>query len=75
MTEDEAKTKRCCGPEGCGVSEVLDQVRARRCIASECMAWDWEVVNRDLQPGDQTPAPDAVFSVRSTTEGDCGLKK
>lgn len=38
MTEDEAKMKTCCGPEGTGYAN--DQpLPARYCIASACMAW------------------------------------
>ena len=48
-TEEEAKTKRCCGPEGCGnvrVSADLDGVyrpvaNTQLCIGSACMAWRW----------------------------------
>lgn len=36
MTEEEARTKRCCGPEGCGNSDANGR---RRCIASDCAAW------------------------------------
>ena len=38
MTEDEAKEKRCCGPEGTG---LIDSYQQRYCIASDCMAWHW----------------------------------
>ena len=38
MTEDEAKTKTCCGPDGTGYAN--DQpFAARWCLASQCMAW------------------------------------
>jgi hypothetical protein len=45
MTEDQAKTTRCCDPNGCG--EVRDDNRGspdnapRYCISSACMAWRW----------------------------------
>lgn len=49
MTEEEAKAKRCCGPEGCGERNHQDLTRQdqqfaimllpRFCIGSACMAW------------------------------------
>lgn len=39
MTEDDAKKKRCCGPEGCGQLRFVELTRVRFCIGSECMAW------------------------------------
>ena len=49
VTEEEAKTKRCCGPSGTGrldpTAGVITFVhRERLCIGSACMAWDWIVV-------------------------------
>ena len=55
MTEDEAKTKQCCGPPLVSLSTILagamvekdihDLLRIlpeeSRCHASECMAWRW----------------------------------
>lgn len=38
-TEDEAHTKRCCGPVGCGGNSFGDNTADRYCTASECMAW------------------------------------
>jgi len=43
VTEEEAKTKRCCGPNGCG--RLQDDLSGspdnapRYCIGSACMAW------------------------------------
>ncbi len=50
MTEEEAKQKRCCGPEGLGIpygsvevchddATPLVFAPIRWCIGSECMAW------------------------------------
>jgi len=41
MTENEAKTKHCCGPEGTGSKGPPDNDGTcdRYCIGSACMAW------------------------------------
>ena len=45
VTEEEAKTKRCCGPEGCGGNAEMhgwpNGHIVRFCIGSACMAWRW----------------------------------
>lgn len=38
QTENDAKDKRCCGPESCGAGTN----KGRFCIGSACMAWLWE---------------------------------
>jgi len=57
MTEEEAKTKLCCGPQDCGERMFEDRpiplnpnalymskYLGRYCKGSECMAWRWNVV-------------------------------
>lgn len=49
MTEEEAKTKRCCGSDTCGVCSTTEKIEMqngsvvhvalRMCIGSACMAW------------------------------------
>ena len=59
MTEDEAKTKACCGPRNNANSDVL-------CIASACMAWRW------VQSG-EPPATMTVPQAAAWKHGYCGL--
>jgi hypothetical protein len=42
-TEQDARTRRCCGPEGCGhyVLRATASGADRYCLASGCMAWRW----------------------------------
>jgi hypothetical protein len=58
MTEEEAKTRRCCGPVDCGRNANTDLVYnagdtecvgytvTRMCIGSACMGWRPFVENR-----------------------------
>jgi hypothetical protein len=54
MTEDEANDVRCCGPSGCGRTQIHVETpdlapndaeywvtRKWYCIGSACMAWRW----------------------------------
>jgi len=81
MTEDEARQKRCCGPEGCGYPNGLDTVLAaestieiptRYCIASECMAWRCSEVWTGKEEADGHPMD---TTKDSNTHGYCGLAR
>lgn len=69
MTESDAKTKRCCGPEGCGKrmssKSPYFQDIGRHCIASECMAWRWNFADH----------PNPEDRKKFDMEGYCGLAK
>ena len=84
LTEDEAKTKRCCGPEGCGythTSATSTRAGERYCIASACIAWRWgQKRNPDWKPDHSgmmwpSPHPDdrPATHIRDTEHGYCGL--
>jgi hypothetical protein len=78
MTEDEAKTKICCGPVLLATAWINEsEIRAKgnligsNCIGSACMAWRWEE-NTDLMPASQNdplggPKPPQDW------DGYCGL--
>jgi len=56
MTPEQAQTKRCCGPEGCGEersnsANVLVPAFTRKCIGPDCMAWRW---NEPLRTTEKT---------------------
>ena len=69
-----AKTKLCCGPDGCG--EIIETnydvdeqawMTERRCAGSKCMAWKWDItLNRELSVSEIN---------RDDYEGWCGLTK
>ncbi|MGA0604915.1 hypothetical protein ACO2Q0_02860 [Phenylobacterium sp. VNQ135] len=49
MTEDEAKTKACCGPRNNGANGADDDIL---CIGSACMAWrEWRDVATSAKTG------------------------
>lgn len=61
MTEKEAETTRCCGPDGCGAAISIAS-NDRYCIGSSCMGWRW------------VPAPlNGSLTVPDPTDGYCGL--
>lgn len=66
MTEKEAKTKRCCGPEGAGIWAVEQiqipndavlgygqqaLVKMHYCTGPACMAWRWTVKDYPAEGG------------------------
>jgi hypothetical protein len=51
MTEDEAKTKRCCGGSSCGKA-TFHYASDRICVGSECMAWRCNAEYTELQKGE-----------------------
>jgi len=68
MKEEEAKTKQCIGPNGCGqpaTGENRDCVNAKRlCNGSTCMGWKtWDGLDTD-EDGNCVPV----------ILGDCGIK-
>ena len=67
MTENQARGKRCCGPNGCGYVDDEQDVNCinaeRWCIASGCAGWLWDKV---YAPGVQP---------KDHIEGHCGLIK
>ena len=61
MTEDEAKTKFCCGPSVAGVYRDEFNPYTRCCAGSACMAWRWEapeIQRRWTAEGEPAPGPD-----------------
>lgn len=81
MTEDEAKTRLCCGPRNRGPSRTEDEPL---CIGSACMAW--RAVHTHYTVGHQSPTrpdgdgwmrdltfPDRWIRQNTNTTGYCGL--
>jgi hypothetical protein len=68
MTEDEAKTKICCGPPQ--VAAQMMRARPAYCAGSACMAWRWNVEKGYQQmAADWTPAD----TTKTAPHGFCGL--
>ena len=71
MTEDEAKTKRCCGGilmhsmDAAGLTVKVSDF----CIASNCMAWRWTIPPTELDYTDGAPKP----YKNNNPVGYCGL--
>jgi hypothetical protein len=71
LTEQEAKAKRCCGPEGTGrVERGRDEHPIRCCIASHCMAWRWHVIEEEISRDEWRRT---IVEKRGKPEGFCGL--
>lgn len=72
MTEEEAKTKWCPFPR----NEKDFAVHGTRCLASQCMAWRWDMVrNPDYTTYAAvglTPDPTPQY-IHSKEHGHCGL--
>lgn len=76
-TEDEARTKFCCG------GSAAHQQHDGMCKASSCMAWRWgtrQVIHnlktgvvRDAEPGSRYSATDDVLQEVPSGMGYCGL--
>jgi hypothetical protein len=62
MTEEEAKTKSCCGP----MQAEFGKTHVVNCIGSACMAWRWDDFIVVDGPGDE-------HHHMSDTQGFCGL--
>lgn len=60
MTEEEAKTKSCCGP----MQAEHGKTHVVNCIGSACMAWRWE---------SGFPLPNDPPAISERYHGFCGL--
>jgi hypothetical protein len=74
VTEEQAKEKRCCGPEGCGGSLYLHKSKSdeRWCIGSLCMAWR-HVGQIGIGPNGERRNDNLDGLTRWTNVGRCGL--
>lgn len=84
MTEDEAKTKMCCGPQIVAMATLIsaptgavEMTRdAGRCVASACMAWRWRALPGVCEKMVQDPTATASVQIHTWMEagdGYCGL--
>ena len=85
MTEDEAKTKWCCGAPAI-VSQAMDQAAGNttgreplKCIGSACMAWRWAmepnpayVEQGNVWPDTRQPQ-EKLMMLPGRERGFCGL--
>lgn len=46
-TQEEARTRACCGPQ----YQNVNPLNLKECVASKCMAWRW------VAPIEEAPAP------------------
>lgn len=77
LTDDKARTMRCCGPDGCGLRPKSSLDSHRRCVASSCMAWRWGDPAEEIEIF-RSGETDAGFAKRrdatlAKRRGYCGL--